>query len=155
MPAILSGQNYFRLDMQDVTGQNDRDVCCLAGQQSSFGSYFITVFCRIKPKKCMVVTHFIPIMSFWLILFKVSLLTYKVVHGFAPAYLNDLLTPYAPKRNLCSATKGLLVVLHSRSCTQCHAFSLCAPKIWNMLPLNIRYPNSVSKFKFIFKMHFV
>ena len=60
--------------------------------------------------------------------FKVLLLTYKAMNGFAPSYLTSLLIPYIPRRNLRSASKGLLVVPRSVSCTyEDRAFSVVAP----------------------------
>ena len=72
----------------------------------------------------------------------------KAMNGFAPSYLTSLLIPYISRRNLRSASKGLLVVPRSVSCTyEDRAFSVIAPKLWNSLPYNIRNAESVSKFK--------
>ena len=90
--------------------------------------------------------HWLPVIA--RISFKVLLLTYKAMNGFAPSYLTSLLIPYIPRRNLRSASKGLLVVPCSVSCTyKDRAFSVIAPKLWNSLPYNIRNAKSVSKFK--------
>jgi hypothetical protein len=42
--------------------------------------------------------------------FKVPLLTYKALHGFAPTYLSDLVLPYIPTRTLRSQDAGLITV---------------------------------------------
>ncbi|KAF7646093.1 hypothetical protein LDENG_00193770, partial [Lucifuga dentata] len=42
--------------------------------------------------------------------FKVLLLTYKALHGLAPPYLSELLTPYTPARPLRSLDAALLVI---------------------------------------------
>uniref|UniRef100_A0A674MAK8 Reverse transcriptase domain-containing protein n=1 Tax=Takifugu rubripes TaxID=31033 RepID=A0A674MAK8_TAKRU len=61
--------------------------------------------------------HITPIMAslHWLpvkfrIIFKTLLLTYKVLKGLAPSYLEELVTPYQPNRPLRSQNAGLLVV---------------------------------------------
>lgn len=40
--------------------------------------------------------------------FKVLLMTYKIINGFAPSYLSDLLKIYQPIRTLRSCSKFLL-----------------------------------------------
>ena len=42
------------------------------------------------------------------------MLTYKALHGLAPQYLTELLTPYTPKRDLRSSETGLLTVPSTR-----------------------------------------
>ena len=99
--------------------------------------------------------HITPILRnlHWLtvpnrIKFKILLLTYKVINGFAPEYLSALLQPYKQKRNLRSNDKHLLAVPASRTSTfGDRAFSICAPKLWNELPLDIKLSTSVDIFK--------
>ncbi|TWW76594.1 putative RNA-directed DNA polymerase from transposon X-element [Takifugu flavidus] len=61
--------------------------------------------------------HITPVMAslHWLpvkfrIIFKTLLLTYKVLRGLAPSYLEELVIPYQPNRPLHSQNAGLLVV---------------------------------------------
>ena len=42
--------------------------------------------------------------------YKLLLYTYKALHGLAPAYLCELVVPYAPRRVLRSAESNLLTV---------------------------------------------
>uniref|UniRef100_A0A4W3HJL8 Si:dkey-256h2.1 n=1 Tax=Callorhinchus milii TaxID=7868 RepID=A0A4W3HJL8_CALMI len=54
--------------------------------------------------------HWLPILQ--RIQFKILVLTYKALHGLAPPYPCDLLTPYQPARSLRSAGSGLLRTAH-------------------------------------------
>ena len=60
-------------------------------------------------------THIMPVLKqlHWLpvverIKFKILLLTWKIVHGFAPHYFDDLISEYVPSRNLRSSGTGML-----------------------------------------------
>ena len=77
--------------------------------------------------------HWLPI--HFRIHFKVLLLTFKALHGQAPAYISELLNHYIPGRPLRSTEQNLLVVPHSRLKTKggC-GFSVRAPSLWNSLP---------------------
>ena len=80
--------------------------------------------------------------------YKILLLTYKILHGAAPAYLTDLVNIYTPTRSLRSAEEELLVVPRSRTTHYGdRAFSILAPKLWNNLPHNIKEASSVPTFK--------
>ena len=51
--------------------------------------------------------HWLPVRS--RIIFKILLLVYKSIHGLAPAYLSELIKPYAPESNLRSGMKNRLL----------------------------------------------
>ena len=66
---------------------------------------------------------------------KVACLTFRCLNGSAPSYLSDLISRYAPGRELRSSDKNLLI------CKPFHlilfgkrAFSCAAPLLWNSLP---------------------
>ena len=68
--------------------------------------------------------------------FKVLLLTYKALHGLAPPYLSELITPYTPARPLHSLDAGLLVIPSvNKKSVGFRAFAYRAPYLWNGLPL--------------------
>ena len=75
--------------------------------------------------------------------FKILLFTYKVVNGMAPVYLQDLLNLYRPCRSLRS---GKMQLLNTQS-YRFRAFSICASRLWNALPRELRVCNSVVSFK--------
>ena len=70
--------------------------------------------------------------------FKIAIQTFKTLHTNQPAYLNDVLVPYIPSRNLRSAGGNLLVMPRIDSVFQSRAFSYAAPRIWNSLPVALR-----------------
>ena len=80
--------------------------------------------------------------------FKILIITYKTLHGLAPAYIEDLLVSYIPGRYLRSAKKNLLVVpgfkLNSYGR---RAFSVAAPLLWNSLPQHVRDAELLDIFK--------
>ena len=111
--------------------------------------------------KCKVRDHITPSMEklHWLpvehrIIFKVLLMSFKIINGCAPEYLSDLLETYVPTRSLRSSTQGLLVVPKSFTPTYGdRAFSVAAPKLWNNLPANIRTTSALESFKRKLKIH--
>ncbi|KAF7647387.1 hypothetical protein LDENG_00173130 [Lucifuga dentata] len=87
--------------------------------------------------------------------FKILVLTYKAVHGQSPAYISELLRPYAMNRSLRSSDQALLSVPRSRLKTKGdRAFKVMAPKLWNFLPLDLRAVDTVDIFKKKLKTHF-
>ena len=71
------------------------------------------------------------------IIFKILLFTFKALNGLAPSYLSDLVKIYAPVRDLRSSSQKLLAVPFSNMKSYGdRAFSICAPKLWNDLPLH-------------------
>ena len=100
--------------------------------------------CHITP--ILASLHWLPIK--FRIQFKVLVITYRALHGQAPAYICDLLRPYSPSRSLRSSDQGLLVVPRARLKTKGdRAFQTVAPKLWNALPLDLRSAVSVEAFK--------
>ena len=85
--------------------------------------------------------------------FKILILTYKALHGQAPAYVADMLTPYRPQRCLRSGDQGQLVVPRTRTKWGDRAFSVAAPILWNSLPLVLRQSPSLESFKRRLKTH--
>jgi hypothetical protein len=96
--------------------------------------------------------HWLPVKQ--RIIFKIVTLTFKCLNGLAPAYLANLLTPYAPSRTLRSSQSFLLK--ESKSRTKSYgdrAFKHAAPKLWNKLPLSIRQCDTLSALKSKLKQH--
>lgn len=96
--------------------------------------------------------HWLPVK--FRIIFKTLLLTYKVLRGLAPSYLEELVIPYHPNRPLRSQNAGLLVVPRvSRSRMGGRAFSYQAPLLWNQLPVQVREADSIATFKIRLKTY--
>ena len=90
--------------------------------------------------------HWLPVEQ--RIIFKILLFTFKLVNGSAPSYVSELLEAYVPMRMLRSSTQLLLLEPKFNLNTYgSHAFSVCAPRLWNSLPLEIRKCDSIDTFK--------
>ena len=85
---------------------------------------------------------------------KVLLLVFKALHGLAPPYIREMITPYTPSRRLRSTEKGLLVEPRFRLTTVgLRSFQVAAPREWNTLPFSLRNATSVTTFKKDLKTH--
>ena len=106
----------------------------------------------MRIKKC---EHITPILKelHWLpvehrIQFKVLLLTFKSIHGDAPAYLSELIIQRRPTRQLRSSEHLMLDVPKTRiKSAGDRTFTYQAARLWNALPLNIRSAQTLLTFK--------
>ena len=97
--------------------------------------------------------HWLPVE--YRIKYKILLLMFKCHVQIAPSYLIDLTKPYIPGREgLRSSTQQLLDEGPKTQKTYGdQAFSMCGPKLWNKLPLELRQKCSVESFKKGLKTH--
>ncbi len=96
--------------------------------------------------------HWLPINQ--RIIYKILLLTFKSLTGTAPDYISELISRYEPKRTLRSSSQSLLLEQSSRTATYGdRRFAVCAPRLWNSLPLHIRNSASVEQFRSQLKTH--
>ena len=106
--------------------------------------------CHITP--VLASLHWLPVQ--YRIRFKILVITHRALHGQAPNYLSDLLTPYVPIRSLRSSSQALLVVPQTKLITKGdRAFACFAPRVWNELPFHLRTVDSVDIFKRLLKTH--
>ena len=90
--------------------------------------------------------HWLPIKS--RIEFKIIVLTFRILHGMAPAYLNDLITVQKSNRSLRSYSRSDLLIPKSRTKSYGdRSFSVSAPRIWNALPTSLRAEHNFDRFK--------
>lgn len=129
--------------------------------------YLINKLQRIQNTAARLVTltkkrhHITPVLRqlHWLpvkqrIIYKILLLTFKALQGKSPVYISELLKEHNPTRTLRSSNKKILSVPAARTATYGErAFSVCAPKLWNSLPLQIRSSRTVDTFKTHLKTH--
>ena len=100
----------------------------------------------------MMQLHWLPVKE--RINFKILLTTFKALHGINPLYLRELISPYQPRRALRSSNQLLLEQpAYKLKSYGSRAFSVCAPGLWNKLPLKIRSSTSVPEFKRRLKTH--
>ena len=95
--------------------------------------------------------HWLPVQQ--RIDFKTLLLTWKAANAEAPVYLQNLIQPYQPSRNLRSGNDGLLVQPIVRTNAGKRTFAYAGPVLWNNLPASIRSSNSAKDFKTKLKTH--
>ena len=98
--------------------------------------------------------HWLPIKS--RIIFKVLVLTYKLLHREGPGYLKKLLTVHKPQRQgLRSSKRSILLVIPitKRKTFAARSFSVATPTLWNNLPSDIRESNTLLSFKNKLKTH--
>ena len=90
--------------------------------------------------------HWLPVS--YRIVFKILLLVFKSLNNLSPSYLADRLSYQSHSTVLRSASKQLLG--QPRSITKTYgdkAFSECAPKLRNSLPIDLRKSPSLTGFK--------
>ena len=83
-------------------------------------------------------------------------LMHRVVYGYAPQYLTDMMVPLsqlAGRSHLRSAHKGAYDTLRISTTFGSRSFSYAAPHAWNQLPADIRLISTVSTFKQHFETH--
>ena len=84
--------------------------------------------------------HWLPIRQ--RIVYKLSTIVHKCLHGSAPSYLMNLCVPVATdtsRRYLHSATHGDLLVPRMRTLTYGpRSFAVSGPTVWNTLPSTLR-----------------
>ena len=93
------------------------------------------------------ILHWLPNLT--RIQFKILLLVFKIKHGYAPSYLNDLLKPI-PLCSVRSTTHAYFQYVHGPRTNTSYgdrAFAVAAPKLSNSLPISIRQSPSVESFK--------
>ena len=102
--------------------------------------------------------HWLPVSK--RIQYKILVLVYKSLHGAAPSYLSNLIHLHKPTRELRSCKPGVLAVpkYHLKTFGE-RSFSVAAPKLWNLLPGEIRNCCTLSLFKqrlktFLFRSHY-
>ena len=82
---------------------------------------------------------------------KVLLITFKVLNGLAPSYLTQLITYRPPSRYNFRKAYANTLLSYPRFKTKAtlgdRAFICAAPKLWNVLPIEIRSASLVGCFK--------
>ena len=90
--------------------------------------------------------HWLPIKQ--RIVYKILLLTYKVLNGLCPDYLRELIERYRPGRALRSSGLNLLTVPSTNTAFYGDtAFSVAAPKLWNSLPKELKNSETLENFQ--------
>lgn len=94
--------------------------------------------------------HWLPVRQ--RIIFKIALLTHKVLRNNRPQYLRDMII-VLPASNRRSSGKNLLKVPFCKTERARSAFSVAAPCVWNSLPQALRDCSCTNIFKNKLKTH--
>ncbi len=79
---------------------------------------------------------------------------FKSLNGLAPTYLDALVKRHTSTRSLRSSDQQLLTIPRARLKLKVdRAFSVAAPKLWNLLPVSIRSAQTISSFKLLLKTY--
>ena len=97
--------------------------------------------------------HWLPIR--YRIQFNIMTIVYKAVHNAAPEYICDLIESKQSKYSLRSVN-GINLRERRSHLKICgvRAFSVCAPKLWNSLPSEVRTSETIYLFKKRLKTHY-
>ena len=137
--SLLAGSpKYLIAKLQSVQNAAAKFVC-------GIGRYD-----RVEPP--LKTLHWLPVEQ--RIRYKILLLCFKCLNGKGPDYLEELLIPYKPPRDLRSSSANSLVEPKTTTATYGdRAFSVVAPRLWNRLPTCVKNSNSVDSFKRSLKTH--
>ena len=141
-----------RLDYANslLYGTSKSNICKLQRVQSSLAKLVIRKP-NISSRDALYNLHWLPIDQ--RIDFKLSVLTYKLLHSGSPSYLSSLLHYYTPVRALRSADLDLLYQPSVSSVIGSRAFQVAAPVTWNKIPLRIRQYPTLLTFRRHLKAH--
>lgn len=90
--------------------------------------------------------HWLPVRQ--RIIFKIAVITFKVLNENEPVYLRELLVVNKSARSLRSSSNTTLLIPKSKlKCAGDRSFSVSAPTIWNSLPERVRSSSSLLVFK--------
>ncbi len=86
--------------------------------------------------------------------YKLLVFVFKSLNGLAPTYLDALVKRHTSARSLRSSDQQLLTIPRARLKLKVdRAFSVAAPKLWNLLPVSIRSAQTISSFKLLLKTY--
>ncbi len=86
--------------------------------------------------------------------YKLLVFVFKSLNGLAPTYIDALVKCHTSARSLRSSDQQLLTIPRARlKLKGDRAFSVAAPKLWNLLPVSIRSAQTISSFKLLLKTY--
>ena len=89
--------------------------------------------------------HWLPVRK--RIIYKIFLLTYKVLHGLAPRYIRELLRDYQPSCVLKSSSQCLLSKVRTSTAYGRRSFAAAAPELCNGILMSLKTAEPISSFK--------
>ncbi|XP_068240806.1 uncharacterized protein [Palaemon carinicauda] len=132
--------NYLLKRLQNVTNRAARLIKGLPRRE------------RITP--ALIDLHWLPIKA--RIIYKICLMTYQALHFERPKYMNNLLSAFHLDTSMIlrhSVDRHRLIEPRCNSDIGFRAFATCAPRLYNMLPENIKNSENLQIFKKKLKTH--
>jgi hypothetical protein len=86
---------------------------------------------------------------------RIATIVHQALRGRGPSSIRSMLQSSTNPRDLRSCVQNLLVVPRSRTCCGERAFSICAPRVWNSIPLTIREEDDSVRFAEKLHQHFL
>ena len=145
---LISAFIFSRLDYCNslLSNVNKDQLCRLQRIQNHAARLISKTSLKTHITPTLVELHWLPVRA--RIEFKIALLCHKSLNNKAPLYLSNLIETYHPVRALRSADKSLLKIKQAKyKKLGERAFSVCAPTLWNSIPLDIRNINAEKLFK--------
>jgi len=106
----------------------------------------VAMYDHITP--ILVKLHWLPVR--FRVIFKIAMLGHKCIHGNAPGYLRGLVKVKRTSRYNLRSDGDMLLEDYSALSTKTlgdRAFKTAAPKVWNILPEDIRMQDNYNIFK--------
>ena len=145
---LINAQVLLRLDYSNALlfGLPDWTIRPMQNIQNSAARLILGLskFEHITP--ALQQLHWLPIR--YRIQFKIMAIVFKAVHKTAPEYICTLID--------LTIVNGINLKIrrsHPKTCGD-RAFSVCAPKLWNSLPLEVRTSETFYLFKKRLKIHY-
>ena len=107
-----------------------------------------------SPRECMKNLHRLPIHK--RVEHKLLTIVYKCTRGIAPNYLQELLKKHIlirPGLHSGNSSTKLVVPRVTRQTFAARSFSMCGPRLWNSLPVDITVAPTVEQFKIRLKTY--
>ena len=103
-------------------------------------------FDMMKTNDMLKALHWLPIRA--RIDYNIAFLCFNAIHSMSPSYIQELVCPYNPIRQLRSSNSNLLEVPKTKLKQYGdRSFAKAGPSVWNSLPLSVRSASSANSFK--------
>ena len=82
--------------------------------------------------------------------YKILLITFKALHGMAPAYICELITPRQRSGMKMRSDEAIVLIVPPNPRLPTYgdrAFYIAAPVLWNSLPVTVRQARTLGEFK--------
>jgi hypothetical protein len=120
--------------------------------QNALAKAFFPTYFRLSASELIHNLHWLPINK--RIDFKIAVITYELLAQNQPTYLRNLFTFRESNQSSRSAHQNYLHQPRTRTEFGARGFSSAIPKIWNLLPLDLRLLPSTESFRSNLKLYY-